>query len=160
MRSAESVVITLLLIFIIPFSCDEDLIYSPELSDMEVVITEILIGADLMPIVAPDPVIILMTMHLTNMNETDAFVNFKIPSAKIYRASNDKLLGEFQFRSNWDGLLEPSETDTVQLRKKTEKAKIFSHTCNEIVYLRIKFLNSLGEEELIITDDKKFGCYY
>lgn len=152
--------ITILLLSVLIMSCEDDLIYSPEVSEVDVVILNLLIGADLMPFIEPDPIIILMTIQLTNLNETDAFINFQIPTANIHRAADDKLLGEIRFETNWDGLLEPAEIDTVELRKKTEKASLFSHNCNEMVYLEIKLINSLGEDKTIRTNDKQFGCYF
>ena len=150
----------ILLLSFLSFSCEDDLIYSPEMGEVDVVIINLLIGADLMPIVEPDPIITLMTLQLTNMNKADAFINFSIPSANIHRATNNEFLGKFRFGTNWDGLLEPSETDTVELRKIIETASLFSHNCDETVYLNIKIVNSLGEEKIIRTEDRQFGCYY
>jgi len=156
----KTVVLHILLLSIFTLSCEDDFIYSPELGDVDVVVLDLLIGADLLPIVEPDPIITLMTMQLTNINEFSAFIDFRIPSAKIYRKSDEILLGEFRFGTNWDGLLEPMETDTVELRKLMEETILFDYICNETVYLKIKLVNSLGEDKIIRTKDKQFGCYF
>ena len=141
-------------------SCEDDLIYSPEVGEIDVVILDLLIAADLMPFIEPDPIIILMTLQLTNLNDFDAFIDFQIPSAKVHRTSDDRVLGDIRLGTNWDGLLESMEIDTIEIRKLPEKASLFAPVCRDLVYLKIRMVNSLGEEKTVRTDDIQFVCSF
>lgn len=156
----KAVLLLIILIAALSVSCEDDLIYSPEVGEIDVVILDLLIAADLMPFVEPDPIIILMTLQLTNLNESGAFIDFRIPSAKLHLTSDDKVLGDIRLGTNWDGLLESMEIDTIEIRKLTEKSSPFAPACSDLVYLKIKMINSLGEEKTVRTDDILFDCYF
>lgn len=141
-------------------SCDEDLLPSPPNDELEALVLDILFYADLMPVVEPDPIICFLTVQLTNLNEIESFIDFKIPSARVYNDSTGMFLGEIRFTTDWNGFLEPSEIDTVNLRKIKEEIEIFSPPCSELVYLDINLVNSENEIMVLKTDSFKIGCFY
>jgi len=114
-----------------PTKCDP-----PPLSVLSVDVTEFRIHVILM-LPGPDQLESQVTLRIENLSSKYSYADISFPSAKVYRASDNQLLGEIRFETAWDGSLEAGEVVTVELNKIMEDSLIFPNPCEENLYLEI-----------------------
>jgi hypothetical protein len=78
-----------------------------------------------------------VTLRIENTSTKYSYSGVSIPSAGVYRASDNQLLGEIRFETTWDGSLDAGEIVTVELNKIEEDSQIFPDQCDEYLYLEI-----------------------
>ena len=114
-----------------PTSCDP----SP-LSVLSVDVTEFRIHVlPMMP--GPDYLYCDVTLRIENTSSKHSYSGVTIASAGVYRASDNQLLGEIRFETDWDGTIEAGEVVSVEFDKIIEDAQIFPDPCDELLYLEI-----------------------
>lgn len=153
----------ILLIFLIPiFLCGNchDKVTNPSLDHLKVEFIEGFIGADLMPVVLPDPIFSHLKIVIENQHSWNTFENLTVKYGYVVLNSTNSILGKIEFNSNWDGILEPSDIDTVELDKVFESEKLFDPPCGQEVYLNIEIHCDCGASKHHETDLLIFGCVY
>jgi hypothetical protein len=123
-------------------SCGDD--EAPGVQPVEATFVSGWIGADLMPIVPPDPIGCTLTLVLRNPNTGVDFSTMNVPSADVHLDRTGEVLGEITLNTLWDGRLLAGEVDTVTVNKVIEFERLFAPPCTEAVYLNVKILNSDG----------------
>ena len=118
------------------------------------------IAADLMPVIPPDPIICRITLTMENTNKSESLRDLSINFADVFLTTSDSLLGKIEFNSNWDGILNPAELDTIELVKVSESQPIFNPPCSQEVYLNIKIQCDCGSSDFYKTENLIFGCVY
>ncbi|MBD3178326.1 MAG: hypothetical protein GF417_01260 [Candidatus Latescibacteria bacterium] len=139
----RSIACLLILMLLLPSGCGNDRSEgplrpsNPPVSLLRMSILDVVVYANLMPMVPPDPVICEVTLAVENRSSGYPFSGLSVPSGYMYRSSDNSFLGFFRFSSAWDGRVGPSSIDTFTVRKRQEDAAIFSPPCGEDVYLYI-----------------------
>ncbi len=106
------------------------------LSVLSVDVTEFRIHVlPMMP--GPDCLYSDVTLRIENMSSKHSYSDVAIASAGVYRASDNQLLGEIMFETDWDGTIDAGEIVTVEFDKIIEAAQIFPDPCDELLYLEI-----------------------
>ena len=126
-----------------PTSCDK-----PPLSVLSADITDFQIHV-LWMLPGPDQLECNVTLIIENMSSEHAYSDVTIPSAEVYRVTDNQLLGEIRFETDWDGSLDADEVVTVELVKIMETFQIFADQCDEFLYLDIT-INSPGYGETVV----------
>jgi hypothetical protein len=117
------------------------------------------IQGDLMPPLPADPIRCRITLQLTNMSERRLY-GLRVSSADVYLVSTGELLGTLPLETDWDGRLEPLETEVVVVEKEISPNYIFDPVCNEAVYLEI-FIRISGRDTVVFTTPVMiFECTY
>ena len=124
-----------------PTTCD-----APPLSVLSVDVTEFRIHVIWMH-QGPDQVESHVTLRIENLSSKYSYADISFPSAKVFRASDNQLLGEIRFETTWDGSLDAGEIATVVLDKIEEDSQIFPDPCNEYLCLEIT-ISSPGYGEM------------
>ena len=132
----------------------------PPMSDLSVTWKEGWIGANLMPIVPPDPIGCEVWLILENRNRREAFSKVDIPSADVVLAENDSTLGTIPIETDWDGLLAPGKRDTILFFKSTGAVEIFSPPCQRRVLIDFMIRNSDGDTKVFRSDTLTFWCVF
>ena len=114
-----------------PTKCD-----APPLSVLSVDVTAFQISVIWMH-QGPDQVESHVTLRIENLSSKYSYSGISFPSARVYRASDNHLLGEIRFETTWDGSLDAGEIVTVVLDKIEEDSQIFPDPCDEYLYLDI-----------------------
>ena len=114
-----------------PTECDK-----PPLSVLSVDVTDFQIHVIWM-LPGPDYLECQVTLRIENLSSEYSYSDVSIPSAKVYNAMDNQLLGEIRFETDWDGALDAGEVVTVELDKIEENSKIFDEPCDEYLYLDI-----------------------
>ena len=151
------------LIFLFPiFLCGNcnDKVTNPSLDHLKVEFIEEFIGANLMPIVPPDPIFSHLKIVIENQHSSHTFKNLAVKYAYVVLNSTNSILGKIEFKSNWDGILEPSDIDTVELDKVFESEKLFDPPCDQEVYLNIEVHCDCGASKHHETELLVFECVY
>ena len=109
------------------------------------------------PVSGPDPIYCDVTLRIENTSSKYSYSGISIPSAKVYILPIDRLLGEIRFQTDWDGILNAGDVDTVVLSKIQEDAEIFPGPCNSQVRVEIEITSSQygGMTRLVTTT---FSC--
>ena len=141
-------------------ACEEDLPQRSVLNDLEIQFLSGLIEANLGPVVPPDPIYCRIELLLINRNSEESLGGLNIPSAQVFIDSTNKLLGGFPFSTDWDGMLEPDDEDTVTLVKDSDilEERPFDPPCREFVYLELEVKNGSYEPKSFRTDSLFFTC--
>ena len=139
--------------------CPPDQI-DPPVSDLSVTWHGGSIGADLMPIVPPDPVMCQAWLILENKNSREAFSKVEIPRADVILMRNDTILGTIPMETDWGGLLAPGEIDTIFMFKSAGTQPIFSPPCGERVFVDFMIRNADGDEKIFRPDTLIFQCVF
>jgi hypothetical protein len=114
-----------------PTRCDP-----PPLSVLSVDVTEFRIHVlPMMP--GPDYLYSDVTLRIENTSSKHSYSGVSLASAGVYRASDNQLLGEIMFETDWDGTIDAGEIVTVEFDKIIEAAQIFPDPCDELLYLEI-----------------------
>jgi hypothetical protein len=140
-------------------SCCPDRI-DPPVSDLYVAWDGGSIGADLMPIVPPDPVICNAWLILENRNPREAFSKVSVPSADVILVRSDSTLGTIPLETDWDGLLAPGRRDTIWFFKSRGNEAIFSPPCGERVFVDFVIRNADGDAKVFRPDTLTFTCVF
>jgi hypothetical protein len=90
----------------------------------------------------PDPIYCDVTLRIENTSSKYSYSGISIPSAKVYLLPINRLLGEIRFQTDWDGVLDAGDVDTVVLSKIHEDAQIFPGPCNSQVRVEITVTSS------------------
>ena len=156
-----------LLIVLMLCSCgeSEDSQYSPDridppVSDLSVTWNGGSIGANLMPIILPDPVGCEVWLILENKNRLEAFSRVRIPTADVILVGTDSALGTIPLETDWDGLLAPGKKDTIRFFKNAGAEKIFDPPCSKRVRMDFKIWNADGDTKVFRSDTLTFQCVY
>ena len=149
MRILKTVLFVLLLIA--AAGCDDDSCTPtrcdpPPLSVLSVDVTYFQIVVILMH-QGPDQIESHVTLRIENLSSKYSYSDISFPSAGVYRASDNQLLGEIRFETTWDGSLDAGEIVTVVLDKIEEDSQIFPDPCDEYLYLDI-MITSPGYGEM------------
>ena len=65
----------------------------------------------------PDPIECQLTMTIENTSAEYSYSGISIPSGTVFLSSNNQLLGEIAFETDWDGVVNAGDTVTVVLNK-------------------------------------------
>ena len=156
-----------LLVTLLLCSCEDstDCPYSPDkidppVSDLSVTWNGGNIGANLMPIVPPDPVACQVWLILENKNRLEAFSKVEIPTADVILVRSNSTLGAILFETDWDGLLAPGKKDTIRFFKNTGGGTTFNPPCGERVLMDFKIRNADGDTKIFRSDTLSFQCVY
>ena len=114
-----------------PTKCD-----APPLSVLSVDVTEFRIHV-LWGMPGPDHLYSDVTLRIENTSSKHSYSGVSLASAGVYRASDNQLLGEIMFETDWDGTIDAGEIVTVEFDKIIEAAQIFPDPCDELLYLEI-----------------------
>jgi hypothetical protein len=90
----------------------------------------------------PDPIWCDVTLRIENTSSKHSYSGISIPSAKVYLLPIDRLLGEIRFQTDWDGVVNAGDVDTVVLSKIHEDAQIFPGPCDSQVRVEIEITSS------------------
>lgn len=96
------------------------------------------IRANLGPVVPPDPVDCRLTMVMSNANLEESLEGLSLQEAEVILDSTDQLLGTIQLDSDWSGILQPGEQDTVTFIKLEADQAPFEPPCAAYVSLRLE----------------------
>jgi hypothetical protein len=140
-----------ILVILVAAGCDDDSCTPvkcdpPPLSVLSVDVTYFQINVIWMH-QGPDQIESRVTLRIENLSSKYSYSDISFPSARVYRASDNHLLGEIRFETDWDGSLDASEIVTVELVKIEEDSQIFPDPCDEYLYLDIT-ITSPGYGEL------------
>jgi hypothetical protein len=106
----------------------------------------------------PDQIYCHMTLTIENTSSKYSYSGVSIPSAKVYLSATNELLGEILFETDWDGVLDAGDIDTVVLDKIIEDSKLFEDPCNEDVYLELRIIATDHGEMQVRTPTDDFTC--
>ena len=132
----------------------------PPMSDLSVTWDRGGIGASLMPIVPPDPVVCQAWLILENKNPREAFSKVEIPTADVILVRIDSTLGSIPIETDWDGFLAPGKKDTLFFFKNTGAEALFSPPCGERVMVDFMIRNSDGDTKVFTPDTLTFLCTF
>lgn len=118
------------------------------------------IGANLMPIVPPDPVVCQATLILENTNPQQSFSKITVPTADVILVRDDSTLGTIPLETDWDGRLAPGKADTILFFKSTGDEPIFDAPCGERVLLDFTIRNADGDTKVFRPDTLTFFCVF
>jgi hypothetical protein len=153
----------IVMILTLAVGCGEDSAYGPRSYDTELVLeqtgkpAELLqvqfiegfIMGNLMPPLPTDPIRCWIILELTNLTERRLY-GIRILSADAYLVSTGELLGNLLLATQWDGRLEPLESETVVVEKFMSMDYIFDPVCNQAVFLEI-FIRISGRDTVVFT---------
>ena len=142
------------------FSCNDEISPPENLVDIQLSYVSGSIGANLMPIIPPDPIACQIVLVATSTNQTKPLSGLSITQADVYLNSTNEKLGSIAFTTNWYGQLTPTESDTVRLNKITSPFSIFTPPCGKYVYLNLFVRQNLFTLTSFKTDSLYFGCVY
>ncbi len=117
------------------------------------------IGANLMPIVPPDPISATVVVEVSNLTSENVS-EVAMPWANVFEVGSPNRLGRIEFSTSWDGHLAPSEKDTVTVNKISSGTKLFDPPCGQDVFLQITAERSGEEVSVFDTDTLTFGCVF
>ncbi len=142
--------------------CKTTVTMSPpgSLHNLEVTTLSQEIGANLMPMVPPDPVFCRIVLVLRNISRTETISGVSIPQAVVLKGSSGEPLGDVFFASAWDGRLDPGERDTVRLVKLESSLQSVPAACNDYVALNLVVSRGAHETSTINLDRALFRCVY
>lgn len=139
--SGVKIVLLVVLVMFAATGCDDDSCTPtkcdpPPLSVLSVDVTEFRIHV-LWGMPGPDHLYSDLTLRIENTSSKYSYSGVSIASAEVYRASDNQLLGEIMFETDWDGIIDAGEVVTVEFDKIIEAAQIFPYPCDEYLYLEI-----------------------
>ena len=146
---------------VLTLGCDED--ESPNgvvsLPDLEFRFLNGLIGANLMPIVLPDPIGASVVVEISNLTN-DSLSQVSVPWADVILADSNQVLGRIEFSTTWVGILGPLETDTVTVTKINAGVKLFDPPCSDNVLL--KLMGQRGGQDTVLFESSTlmFECVF
>ena len=134
-------IVFIILMIFIAAGCDDDSCTPtgcdpPPLSVLSVDVTGFRIHV-LWGMSGPDNLYSDVTLRIENTSSKHSYSGVSIVSADVYRASDNQLLGEIMFETDWDGVIDAGEIVTVEFDKIIEAAQIFPDSCDELLYLEI-----------------------
>ena len=130
----------------------------PPISVLAVEVTDFNIYAfSMMP---PDPIRCEVTLTIENRSSKYSYSGISIPSGQVYLSSNNQLLGEIAFETDWDGTVSAGDTVTVVVSKIVEDAQIFLEPCLQDVYMDILITTSEYGETKRRTPTDNLMCYF
>jgi hypothetical protein len=138
--------------------CDSSEEDTGTVSDLNVQVMDGFIMANLMPPVAPDPIACRLTLRVVNTDVDHALSGLAIPSALVFLSKNSQELGTIRFETDWDGLLEAGQADTVRVVKIAESQEIFPPPCNQGVYFRLRIVKTTVQMKQVSTPSYGFSC--
>ncbi|MCK9212078.1 MAG: hypothetical protein M0P61_14650 [Ignavibacteriaceae bacterium] len=154
------ILIGLIFTFQMFWGCKDKVTSPPSLDNLHVSFVSGFIGADLMPIIEPDPIDCRIIIVAENSSRTDVLNNLTVGQADVFLNSNNQRLGTIKFSTSWDGRLNPLERDTISLTKVVEQTSPFSPQCNKTVYINLVIQNGEKSFVTIKTDSIGFTCVY
>ena len=108
----------------------------------------------------PDPIECQLTLTIENTSEKYSYSDISIPIGTVFLSSNNQLLGEIAFETDWDGVVNAGETVTVVLNKIFEDSEIFPEPCGEDVYIDILITTSDYGETKKRTPTDNLECFF
>lgn len=117
------------------------------------------IGANLMPIVPPDPIGATAMVEIVNPTG-DEFSNVSIPWADVRLAADNSKLGRIEFSTTWRGVIRAFQTDTVTVTKVNAGTTLFDAPCGQGVLLRIAGVQAVGVSTVFESDTLLFACVF
>ncbi|MEE9271312.1 MAG: hypothetical protein V3V49_13750 [Candidatus Krumholzibacteria bacterium] len=116
------------------------------------------IGANLMPIVPPDPIQATVSVEVSNL--TGDTVSVTVPGADVFLVRTNAKLGRIDFATAWGGRLNPGQVDTLTVAKINAGVKLFDPPCTEDVVLRITGQSPAIGSVTFDSDTLTFGCVF
>jgi hypothetical protein len=156
----KNVVMLAFAVYLTISGCNSQISPPENLDDLKLAVVSASIGANLMPIIPPDPIRCDIVLFFTNKNQTEALNNLSIAQADVYLNSTNEKLGTIFFTTDWDGKLGPAESDTVRLNKITNPVSVFTAPCGKYVYLNLFVRQNIFTSISFKTDSIRFGCVY
>ncbi|NIM19161.1 MAG: hypothetical protein GTO51_02135 [Candidatus Latescibacteria bacterium] len=108
----------------------------------------------------PDPIRCQLTLTVENKSSKHSYSGISIPSGQVYLSSDNQLLGEIAFETDWDGTVSAGDTVTVVVNKIVEDSQIFPEPCWEDVYIDIIITTSEYGETRRRTPTDNLTCYF
>jgi len=108
----------------------------------------------------PDPIRCEVTLTIENRSSKYSYSGVSIPSAQVYLSSNNQLLGEIAFETDWDGAVSAGDTITVVVNKIVEDSQIFPEPCWQDVYMDILITTSEYGETKRRTPTDNLTCFF
>jgi len=148
------------LFLLILYACDISDSQNPPIEDLKVRFIDGIASSDLMPVVEPDPIYFRIELELQNSNTENRFIDIRISSASVFLDSSNEFLGNIDLSTEWDGNLEPGETDTVTfLKSPSTNEAPFDPPCREKVYLEMN-IKSDSDSKQFVTENLLYECAY
>jgi hypothetical protein len=129
----------------------------PPISILTVEVTDFSIFAILM-YPYPDQIECQLTLRIENTSSKYSYSDISISTGYVYLSSDNQLLGEITFETDWDGTIDDGEVVTVLLTKIIEDSQIFQHPCWEDVYVEFIITTSGYGEIKQRTPTYNFSC--
>ncbi len=141
-------------------SCTQDAVLPPPVTGLSLSVLDVSIGANLMPIVPPDPVVCRMTLVVHNGDMAESYIGLAVREGTVVVESTGSPLGTIRFTSMWDGHLAPGETDTVMVEKLAGTRAPFDPPCGARVTLRTAVVGLAGTIIPVSAEGIVFQCVY
>ena len=139
-------------------ACDSSEEDTGTVADLNVQVMDGFIMANLMPPAEPDPIACRLTLRVVNTDVDHAMSGLSIPSALVFLSKNSQELGTIRLQTDWDGLVEAGQADTVRVVKIAESQEIFPPPCNQGVYLRLRIVRTAVQMKQVSTPSYGFSC--
>jgi hypothetical protein len=107
-----------------------------------------------------DPIECQLTLTIENTSAEYSYSDISIPIGTVFLSSNNQLLGEIAFETDWDGVVNAGETVTVVINKIIEDSEIFPEPCGEDVYIDILITTSDYGETKKRTPTDNLECFF
>ena len=107
------------------------------------------IVADMMPVISPEPndrIFCTVDLIVRNSSAQWLDVRLRIMRADLRRSGTRTRLGTLSFATDWDGILEPFQTDTLRLVKRALSEDFAQPECEASVELDCE----IGESEDVL----------
>jgi hypothetical protein len=131
----------------------------PSLDNVDVNFIRGSIGANLMPIVPPDPIMCELVLVARNRSG-ESYSGLSVPGGEAFLGNDSTRLGQIEFANNWDGRLGPFEVDTIRLRKISAPTSSFLTPCGRTVFLRLSLMQTPLVIRQVVTEPMTFFCVY
>lgn len=95
---------------------------------------------------------------IRNTRADKIFYGLTIPSGDLFTNTGNIPLGSMQFRTDWDGRLNPLETDTVQIVDNDSLPPTIAPQCGKMIYVNIRLVANQSNSKLIVTDSLQVEC--
>ena len=93
-----------------------------------------------------------------NTSADKIFYGLTIPSGDMFTNTGNIPVGTMQFRTDWDGRLNPLETDTIQIVDNDSLPPTIAPQCGKMIYVNIRFVANQSNSKLIVTDSLQVEC--
>lgn len=136
------------------FSCSDE----PSIDDLEFTFINGYINANLGPVIPPDPISCQLEFNVKNTNFSETISNINIKDAEVYLIRSNQKLGDIDFITTWDGILNPREETTVVLEKPMGQNAPFESPCGQGVFINVIVREKSSDFIILKVDSLMFTC--